>query len=76
MSWRRAIGILAVLGVIGLTLGTIVGLATLLAQGIQSDVVASLQLPLVVTVVVIAGGLAGIVVLGRPSREWFGNPYW
>lgn len=72
MSWRRATGVLAVLLVIGSVLGT---LATLVSA---NDLLtgSDQQVAAIGSVVLLAVVLAGVVLLGSPSREWVGNPYW
>jgi hypothetical protein len=72
MSWRKAVGGLAVAVVIGAVVGVLITLAT------ANDLfLGSAQMTAaIVSLVVVFAGLLGIVVLGGPSREWVGNPYW
>lgn len=72
MSWRRTAGVLAVLLVIGTAVGVV---ATLLTA---NDLLlgSTEQVPAIASLGVVIVGLAVAVLLGGPSKEWLGNPYW
>ena len=72
MNWHAAAGRLAVAVVIGGVVGVLITLVTANDLFLGSGQMAAA----IVSLVVVFAGLLGIVVLGGPSREWVGNPYW
>lgn len=72
MTWRRVLGVLAVLLVLGTVLGTVASLVSIndLLLGSGEQAAAG------VTLAVVTAGLLATVVLGGPKRQWLDNPYW
>ncbi len=69
MRWMRALGVLAVVDVLCLALGS----AASLGGGLLAS---SSAVPAAATATVITAGVVVSIFVAGPEGHWMGNPYW
>lgn len=69
MRWMRALGVLAVVEVLCLALGSAVSLG----GGLLASASA---VPAAATATVIAAGVVVVILVAGPEDHWTANPYW